>query len=179
MSRAPQYSGPASNRRKSLTRTTLSCCLFSLLAGFFSGGCWSAPLRLTVRTVEDTVALHRFPMATTFTVTAIARNDDSRTLLLAMCGTGAQRDIDGTWTTLFTPACMSQGLTPVAPGDSVVVPVHVTGYSPASNTYPVLDPRMGPGRYRVVFGVFLGDPQNPRRLSAGQSQPSVPFIVKW
>jgi hypothetical protein len=139
----------------------------------------SAPLRLTVRTVEDTVELRRYPMATTFTVTAIARNDDSRPLLVVFCPTPAQREIDGTWTTVFTPNCLSQGLTEVAPGDSVVVPVPVTGYSPGSNTYPLLDPRMGPGRYRVVFAVFLGDPQNPRSLSAGQSRPSVPFIVKW
>jgi hypothetical protein len=118
-------------------------------------------------------------MAASFTVTAIARNDDSRPLLVAMCGTAAQREIDGTWTTLFTPACTSQGLTEVASGDSVVVRVPVTGHSPALNTYPVLDPRMGPGRYRLVFGVFLGNPQNPKRLSAGQPQPSVPFIVKW
>jgi len=122
--------------------------------------------------------LRRNPMATSFTVTAIARNDDSRPLLVALCGTAAQRDIDGTWTTLFTPACTSQGLTEVAPGDSVVVPVPVIGFSPALNRYPILDPRMGPGRYRVVFGVFLGDPQNPRGLSVGQAQPSVPFIVK-
>jgi len=161
-----------------LTKSTLRSCLLSLLAAFFAIGCRPAPLRLTVRTVEDTVVLRRFPMATTFTVTAIARNDDSRTLLVAFCGTSAQRDIDGTWTTLFTPFCASQGLTPVVPGDSVVIPVQVTGYSPASHTYPVLDPRMGPGRYRVVFGVFLGDPQKPQGLSIGQAQPSVPFIVK-
>jgi hypothetical protein len=41
-----------------------------------------------------------------------------------------------------------------------------------------LDPRMGPGRYCVVFGVFFSDPQNPGRLIVGQAQPSTPFIVK-
>lgn len=161
-----------------LPKSRACCYLFGLLAVFFVGGCRSAPLRMTVRTVEDTVALRRHPMATTFTVTAIVRNDDSRSLWVAMCGTAAQRDIDGTWTTLFTPVCMSQGLNKVGPGDSVVVPVPVYGYSPAFHTVPVLDPRMGPGRYRVVFGVFLGDPQNPRGLTVGQAQPSTPFIVK-
>jgi hypothetical protein len=160
------------------TQTKVCCCLVGLLAAVFAGGCRSAPLRLTVRTVEDTVMLRRYPMATTFTVTVIARNDDSRPLWVAYCPTPAQRDIDGTWTTVFTPNCISQGLTLIAPGDSVVVPVPVTGYSPALNTYPVLDPRMGPGRYRVVFGVFLGDPQNPRGLTVGQSHASTPFIVK-
>ncbi len=160
------------------THTKVCCCLFGLLAAVFAGGCRSAPLRLTVRTLEDTVMLQRNPMVASFTVTAIARNEDSRPLLVAMCGTQAQRDIDGTWTTLFTPACASQGLNEVAPGDSVVVPVPVYGYSRALNRYPVLDPRMGPGRYRVVFGVFLGDPQSPRRLIVGQAQASTPFIVK-
>jgi len=163
---------------KILTQTGVRCCVIGLLAAVFAGACRSAPLRLTVRTVEDTVMLRRHPMATTFTVTVIARNDDSRPLWVAYCPTPAQRDIDGTWTTVFTPNCISQGLTLIAPGDSVVVPVPVTGYSPALNTYPVLDPRMGPGRYRVVFGVFLGDPQNPRGLTVGQSQASTPFIVK-
>jgi len=160
------------------TQTKVCCCLFGLLAAVFAGGCRSAPLRLAVRTVEDTVMLRRYPMATSFTVTAIARNDDSRPLLVVFCPIQAQRDIGGTWTTLFTPNCISQGLTPVAPGDSVVVSVPVTGYSPAFHTYPVLDPRMGPGRYRVVFGVYLGDPQNPRGLTVGQAQASTPFIVK-
>lgn len=160
------------------TQTKMCRCLFGLLAAVFAGGCRSAPLRLTVRTIEDTVMLRRNPMASSFTVTAIARNDDSRPLLVAMCGMEAQRDIDGTWTTLFTPICTSWGLNKVAPGDSVVVPVPVYGYSPASHTYPLLDPRMGPGRYRVVFGVYLGDPQNPRGLTVGQAQPSTPFIVK-
>jgi hypothetical protein len=161
-----------------LTQTRVCWCLIGLLAAVSGDGCRSGPLHLTVRTVEDTVVLQRHADATSFTVTAIARNEDSRPLLVAMCGMEAQRDIDGTWTTLFTPACASQGLNEVGAGDSVVVPVPVYGYSRALNRYPVLDPRMGPGRYRVVFGVFLGDPQSPRRLIVGQAQPSTPFIVK-
>ena len=104
-----------------LTETKACCYLFSSLAVFrLSGG--TSPLRLTVHTVEDTVMLQRNLTATSFTVTAIARNNDSRPLLVAMCGTTAQRDIDGTWTTLFTPACTSSALMPLASGDSVVVP---------------------------------------------------------
>jgi hypothetical protein len=160
-----------------LPESRACCYLFSLFA-VFGSGCRSAPLRLTVRTVEDTVTLRRSTMVTAFTVTVIARNDDVRPLWVAYCPTPAQRDIDGTWTTVFTPNCISEGLTLVRPRDSVVVPVPVTGYSPAFHTFPVLDPRMGPGRYRVVFGVFLGDPQNPRGLTVGQAQPSTPFIVK-
>lgn len=122
--------------------------------------------------------LQRNPMATSFTVTAIARNTDSRPLLVARCGMEAQREIDGTWITLFTPACASLALIPLAPGDSIVVPIDVIGYVPALNRYPVLNPRMGPGRYRVLLGVYLADPENSSRLIASQAQASTPFIVK-
>jgi len=161
-----------------LTQTRVCCCIIGLLAAISASACRSAPLRLTVRTLEDTVMLQRNSMGASFTVTAIARNDDSRPLVVARCRMEAQREIAGTWTTLFTTICASAGLTQLAPGDSIVVPVPVTGYSPALNTYPVLDPRMGPGRYRVLFSVFLGDPRDPRGPSVGQSQPSTPFIVK-
>ncbi len=156
-------------------------CLFSLLASFLTVGCGSnsksSPLHLVVRTVEDTVVLQQSSSASYFKVTAIARNADSRLLHVGLCGVDAQRDIDGTWTTVFTPTCTSSGITPLASGDSVVVPVSVIGYT-APNIYPPLDPRMGPGRYRLLVGVFLGDPQTPTAKFVGQAQPSTAFIVK-
>jgi hypothetical protein len=164
-----------------LNHSEVRCCLFSLLAGILVVGCGSnsksSPLHLVVRTVEDTVMLQQSPSASYFTVTAIARNDDSRLLEVALCGMEAQRDIDGIWTTVFTPACTSSALTPLASGDSVVVPVNVVGYT-APNIYPPLDPRMGPGRYRLLFGVFLADSGAPTGSPVGQAQASAPFIVK-
>ena len=156
-------------------------CLLGLLASFLASGCGSksgsAALRVAIRTVEDTVELRRGPDATFFKVTAIARNEDSRVLLVELCGMQAQRDIDGTWITVFTPACLSSGVTPLASGDSVVVPVTVFGYT-VPNMYPPLDPRMGPGRYRLVFGVGLGDQSLPTGSPLGQVQASRPFLVK-
>jgi hypothetical protein len=157
------------------------CCLWGLLAAFFVSGCGpnsdSLPLHLAVRTVEDTVMLQRVSDATFFNVTAIARNDDSRPLRVELCTVEAQRDIDGTWTTVFTPACLSSGGAPLASGDSVVVPVNVFG-STVPNIYPLLDPRMVPGRYRLLFGVGLGDVLGPTGSSVGQVQASTPFTVK-
>jgi hypothetical protein len=58
-----------------LTQTRVCCYIIGLLAAISASACRSAPLRLTVRTIEDTVRLQRHPMATMlFTVTAIARN---------------------------------------------------------------------------------------------------------
>src|ERR1700680_3107690 len=115
-------------------------------------GTISAPLRVTARTVEDTVVLKQTPTATYFDVTGIVRNDDSREIkVAASCTPEAERDIDGTWTVVFTPACPDNVLNPLLPGDSLVIPAHVAGYT---NAFPQLDPRMTAGRYSLVFGVF-------------------------
>jgi len=88
----------------------------------------------------------------------------------------AQRDIEGTWTTVFTPARFSNCLAALGPGDSIVVPVRITAYT--NHTLPKLDPRMKPGRYRIVFGVFNGDPEGRPAATIGQAEPSTPFILK-
>jgi hypothetical protein len=154
--------------------------LLGLLAGIVTAACGlpnRKPLNVAVRTLEDTVTFFQSPQQSSFAVTAIARNHDSRPLYIALCGMTAQRDIGGTWTTVFTPACMSNGLTPLAPGDSVVVPVSVFGYS-GLNRMPRLDPRMVPGRYRVLFGVFSGDPEREPHSTIGEARASNAFGVK-
>lgn len=139
-------------------------------------GSRSGTLRVTARTVEDTVMLQQTPTATYFDVTGIVRNDDSREIRVASsCTPEAERDIDGTWTMVFTPACPALDIsTPLLPGDSLVVRAHVAGYTDA---FPQLDPRMTAGRYRLVFGVFASDSQNPTATVA-QRQVSTPFTVK-
>ncbi len=164
-----------------LNRNDLCACLFSLLACSLASGCGSnshsSPLQMAIRTAEDTVLLQRSLNASYFIVTAIVRNDDSRLLKVELCDIEAQRDVDGTWTTVFRPTCLTSGITPLASGDSVVVPVNVVGYT-APNIYPPLDPRMGPGRYRLLLGIALRDSQAPTASSIGRAQPSTPFIVK-
>ncbi len=164
-----------------LTRIQACRWLLSVLAGFFAGGCapnsHSLPLRVAIRTIEDTVILRRSPQLTSFSVTAIARNVDSRPLQVTLCRIDAQRDIAGTWTTVFTPFCASSGEATLFPGDSVVVPVEVFGYT-GLNRVPALDPRMIAGRYRLFFGVGLFDPTAPTASSAVQGEGSTPFIVK-
>jgi hypothetical protein len=151
--------------------------MFSFLAVLMTIGCGShtasAPLRVSVRTVEDTVLLHRDSSVTAFTVTAVVRNDDSRPLQVAMCGVEAERDIGGQWTSVFRPFCASNALSPLAPRDSMIVPVNAYGYTDSS-TAPKLDPRMIPGRYRVIFGVYL---QNAS-VTDVHRQASTAFMVK-
>ena len=151
--------------------------MFSLLVVMITIGCGShtdsAPLRVSVRAVEDTVLLHRDSSVTAFRVTAVVRNDDSRSLQVAMCGVEAERDIGGQWTSVFRPFCASNALSPLAPRDSVIVPVNPYGYTDSS-TAPKLDPRMVPGRYRVVFGVY----QQNASVTDVHRQASTPFTVK-
>ena len=149
--------------------------LLAVVVGACGSGSKSLPLHVVVRTEEDTVSLQRTLAATYFDVTLIARNDDSREIRIGTCGTEVQRDIDGTWTTVFTPVCISEGYTALAPGDSLIIPTHAAGYSAA---YPPLDPRMIPGRYRLVVGFVFGDSQNPTSTWVSQTGGSNPFIVK-
>ncbi len=163
------------------TQNKVCCGLITVLAAFSQNACnpnsnSSAP-HLAIRTIEDTVGLQTTPVGTSFNVTAIVRNDDSRPLQVALCGTQAQRDIGGTWTTVFTPACISSGLTPLASGDSVIVPVSVFGYT-APDKAAALNPEMERGRYRLLFGVGVGDPTTINAYSVAQVQPSTDFIVR-
>jgi len=98
--------------------------LLSIIAGACSSGSGynSPPLRVMARTVEDTVTLKQSPTATYFDVTGVVRNDDSREIKVASCGPDAERDIDGTWTMVFTPVCPIDVLTPLAQGDSASLP---------------------------------------------------------
>lgn len=115
---------------------------------------------LAISTKEESVALQRTPDVTSLNVTAVLRNDDARTLYVAGCFGETQKDISGVWTTVYAPICFGRRphLT-IVPGDSVVVPVSIQAFTTTPPTYPVLDPRMGPGRYRLLFGVDLEDPQ--------------------
>lgn len=130
-----------------------------------------------IRGLEDTVALQQTPEETAFTITVSVRNDDARVALVALCGMQAQRNIDGVWTTVFTPWCSSSAIRTLAPRDSVVVPVDVIAYT-LPNRVPALDRRMIAGRYRLVFGVGVDDPTVISGSTLQGAQASAEFFVK-
>ena len=130
-----------------------------------------APLRVIVGTIEDTVAIQRTADSTYFDVTAVAFNQDTRPVRFYSSVTPVQTEINGVWTTVFA-ANFTSGLTRLAAGDSIVVPIRVLGYSKA-DTYPRWNPQTVPGRYRLLFGVGP-DVRGPPT----QVQPSTTFIVK-
>jgi hypothetical protein len=165
---------------KMLNQLSRHCALFLLLAGVAAEGCAnrSVAASIAIRIVEDTVVLQRHPEITSFKVTAVLRNKSSRTLVVQMCGTGAERQIDGNWVTVFMPFCASSGLSRLAAGDSVIIPVDVFGFT-ARNMGPRLDPRMGPGRYRLGFGIGFDDAVEWDRVPPSmRAVASPPFIVR-
>lgn len=109
---------------------------------------------VTIGIVEDSVRLTRTPEAVAFQVTAVLRNDSRHHLLVADCGPQAERKLDDGWDTIFSPICVSDQGRSIPRGDSLTIPVSVFGYT-KPNAYPQLDPRMNPGRYRLVFGLGL------------------------
>ena len=152
--------------------------LFFLFAGLLVLACVSnpRPVSLAVRPVEDTVMLQRQSDKTSFKVTAVLRNLDSRPLQVLHCGTEAQRQIEGRWVTVFVPVCALDASSRLAPGDSLVIPVEVFGFS-AQNASPHLDPRMTSGRYRLRFGIGIGDFSLAGHSSLISPIASSPFTV--
>lgn len=129
------------------------------LGAFGIGGCatHTPSLAVAIRPLQDTVALQRNREATSFSVTAVVRNRDARVVYVSGCGPAAQREIDGTWTIVFSPVCVGPSSWTVTPGDSVIIPVTLYGFT-TPKTLPRLDPRAGPGRYRLLFSIGLDDP---------------------
>jgi hypothetical protein len=62
------------------------------------------------------------------------------------------------------------------PGDSAVIPVRIEGFTDP-NTYPKLDPRFGPGLYRLIFRLHLGLASNVLAPEY-QFRASPSFVVK-
>jgi hypothetical protein len=66
----------------------------------------------------------------------------------------------------------------VPSGDSVMIPVILYGFTTA-NMLPKLDPRAGPGVYRLLFSVAPTDPSlGPTSPSSVQQAASSPFILR-
>ena len=136
----------------------------AILVGIVVGvvaGCAATNRNLTdlagvsVRTIEDTVVLRRTSDATSFDVNVVLRNDSDQPIRVSQgCGgPDAQRNINGTWTSVFAPICVGQpGSWTMQAGDSTVIPVNIYGYT-KPNLLPSLDPRMTAGQYRLEFAV--------------------------
>jgi hypothetical protein len=149
----------------------------SLIAAVVLEGCRVIPIRVTIRPLEDSVVLRRNPEGASFGVTAILRNEDSRTVHVERCGAEAQRQVNGTWRTVFIPSCLSGGTSRLLAGDSLVIPVDVYGFT-APNMHPRLDPRLGAGQYRIIFGVGIEDFPSGASTSSIRRIASAPFFVR-
>jgi hypothetical protein len=154
--------------------------LLAYLVGAWAEGCASSqtPLSVSIRVVEDTVLLRRHADGAFFGAQALVKNSGSLPVYVFGCGPSAERDIDGTWTTVFSPVCIHGTTWKVPPGDSTVVPVHFSDFT-TLNMLPRLDPRAQPGRYRLVFGVTTADPSTgvtPPSSSVWRTA-SLPFIL--
>jgi hypothetical protein len=121
-------------------------------ATFNAAGCaahqpWSS---VTIRVVDDTALLQRTAAATSFRTTVVIRNGSSHRLYDGDCGPDAEKEIDNKWVTVWTPLCGGGVTGMLPPGDSAIIPVRIEGFT-EPNTYPRLDPRFGPGLYRLIF----------------------------
>jgi hypothetical protein len=129
-----------------------------------------------VRFVQDSVPLQRTADMTKFTVSVIIRNDGHGPVVFGGCGPEAQRNIGGEWQTVWTPICGSPQHASIAPGDSLILPITVAGFTVAG-LEPPLDPRMLPGTYRLRFGIAYPDTSNPTSSNELEALNSPSFTV--
>jgi hypothetical protein len=107
---------------------------------------------LVIRSAADSVRLQRTAEMTSFAVDVIIRNRGSRPMLVGGCGPEAQRKINGQWQTVWSPVCVSEQSSLIAPGDSLTGALTIAGFT-KPGIEPPLDPRMTAGTYRLRFGV--------------------------
>jgi hypothetical protein len=165
----------AGTDRSFMTLKLLACWLLGGVGCVSATGSASrqnlAPLKVIVGTVEETVVIQRTADSAYFDVTAVGFNLDTLPVTFYSRVTPVQTEINGVWTTVFATNFAS-GMTRLAPGDSGVVPIRAFGYT-KPDIYPQWNPKMRPGRYRLLFGVGR-DVRGPPT----QVQPSTTFIVK-
>jgi hypothetical protein len=134
-------------------------------------------LNVAVGTLQDTVVIQRTPDSTYFNVTAVALNFDQLPVEVHSCFAALQVEIDYSWRTVFVRNCRASDRARVFAGDSLVVPVEVVGYA-NPYAFPQWDPKMGPGNYRLLFGIGPGDTRGLTGEPPTQIQASTTFVVK-
>jgi len=107
---------------------------------------------LVIRSARDSVRLQRTAEMTSFAVDVIIRNRGSRPIIVGGCGPEAQREINGQWQTVWSPVCVSEQASLIAPGDTLRGALTIAGFT-KPGIEPRLDPRMTAGTYRLRFGV--------------------------
>jgi len=145
------------------TRTPIRIVATLVSVGLGSGACARNYVERELRTVvirsaADSVRLRRTAEMTSFAVDVIIRNRGSRPIIVGGCGPEAQREINGQWQTVWSPVCVSEQASLIAPGDSLTGALTIAGFT-KPGIEPPLDPRMTAGTYRLRFGV--SDPSSP------------------
>ncbi len=135
---------------------------------------WSA---VSIRVIGDTALLQRTANSSSFHITVIIRNDSPQPLYGGGCGPDAERKIGEKWVTVWTPVCADGLVATLQPGDSAVVPVMVLGFT-RPNAIPQLDPRFGPGLYRLVFKLALERRGGNSPMPKFHFRRSTTFVVK-
>ena len=130
----------------------------------------------SIRFTQDSVPLARTSEVTSFQVTVVVRNNGPTAIVFGGCGPDAQRNINGAWTTVWSPICISNQTATVMPRDSITLPITVAGFT-RSNIEPQADPRMLPGNYRLRFGISYQDQRNPTSTTELEMLESPPFVV--
>jgi hypothetical protein len=118
---------------------------------------------VVVRVEPDSVPMIHSPDITKFTVRVIIRNDRSTPLYYAGCWPDAQEEINGKWETVWSPVCMSALSGSIAARDSLAFPFTAAAF-PHDNIEPRLDPRAGPGKYRLRLGFAYSEPVNDNMI---------------
>lgn len=151
--------------------------LFGMFAAFAVCACAGiGPLKaVSVEALDDTTTLQEDQSLTALQTRVMVRNSGSKPVYLGPCGPDAQKQIGSQWVTVWTPVCGGGSWRMLGARDSVIVPVEVSAFT-QSNGYPQLDPRFGPGVFRLVFRI--AEVPYPTKKDKAAFRYSTSFLVK-
>lgn len=157
---------------------------FAALCLLLSSGCATVgqTAKYTIQVSPDTVALVRTATKASFQATAIVRNEGPAQLVLGGCYPAAQRQVQGTWTTVLVPNCAYGGAKNIInAGDSAVFHVQELDIQAPGATGP-FSSLLVPGTYRLVFALGYRSAtsnSDPFAIpSTTETGVSLPFVVR-
>jgi hypothetical protein len=126
---------------------------------------------VTIKVASDTVRMSREHGIVLLQVTSVIVNNGPGEISLPPCSPQLQRNIDGRWHTVWSPACIPESLgRSIIANDSAVVPVKVIAYIDTTWA-PRFDHRLVSGTYRLLWSVEYktGPTDSPKSLPSESS----------
>jgi hypothetical protein len=129
---------------------------------------------VSIRLLQDTVIAQRGDNWVRFKISAVVRNDDTRTLHVNWCGHSLWREVNGEWQLAWRQECSAAGFpaTPVTPGDSLTREIDGIAITDGSGGPGYLLPGPIEGLHRLVVAVGFSEAPESSQLDLVSRSPA-------